>query len=109
MPESGPERFENVTVVCKANVYFDGKVVSHSVTGTDGVRRSLGLIQPGSFHFKTAGAERMDVIAGTCRARVAGEADWTTYPAGSHFLVPANSSFDIEVAEGLAEYVCTFE
>jgi len=25
-----PAQFENVTAVCKANVYFGGKVVSHS-------------------------------------------------------------------------------
>ena len=28
---SSPQQFDQVSVVCKANVYFDGKVVSHTV------------------------------------------------------------------------------
>ena len=31
-----PTQFSGVTVVTKANVYFDGKVVSHSVLFADG-------------------------------------------------------------------------
>lgn len=31
MTASIPDKFSNVTVVAKANVYFDGKVVSHTV------------------------------------------------------------------------------
>ncbi len=104
-----PERFENVTVACKANIYFDGKVVSHAVTFPDGSRKTLGLIYPGEYTFNTAAAERMEIVAGACRARVAGEDKWTEYAAGAFFDVPANSSFDIAVADGIAEYVCSFE
>ncbi|MEC8657279.1 MAG: pyrimidine/purine nucleoside phosphorylase, partial [Verrucomicrobiota bacterium] len=49
---------ENVSVSAKANVYFDGKVVSHSITLSDGSQKTLGLIYPGSYHFNTAKAER---------------------------------------------------
>ena len=49
--------FSNVTVDAKANVYFDGKVVSHSVHFTDGSKKTLGLIYPGEYHFGTAAAE----------------------------------------------------
>ena len=107
---SQPEQFENVTVVCKANVYFGGKVVSHTVLAADGSRRTLGVVLPGSFHFETSAPERMDIVAGRCRAKLAGQAAWTNYEAGSGFDVPGDSAFDIEVAEvdGAAHYVCSF-
>lgn len=106
---AGPERFENVSVVAKANVYFDGKVVSHSVFFADGSKKTLGVIHPGSFTFNTGAAERMDITAGTCRVRIAGSPQWTTYTAGSSFHVAAHSSFEIAVDDGIAEYVCSFE
>lgn len=101
-------QFENVTVTAKANVYFDGKVVSHTVGFPDGSRKTVGLIYPGSYTFDTGAPERMEIIAGTSRVRMAGEADWKDYPAGTAFSVPANSSFEIAVDE-IAEYVCSYE
>ena len=56
-----PTSFSGVTVHTKANVYFDGKVVSHTVRFPDGSRKTLGFIAPGSFHFNTDAAERMDI------------------------------------------------
>jgi len=103
-----PEQFANVTAICKANVYFDGKVVSHTIVFADGTRKTLGLIYPGIFKFNTGVAERMEVVAGACRVRIAGEGDWSGFPAGTWFDVPANSFFEVEVGEGVAEYVCSF-
>lgn len=103
-----PEKFDNVSVVCKANVFFDGKVVSHTIF-VDGAKKTLGLIYPGSYKFNTDAPERMDITAGTCRARLAGQKDWQTYAAGSFFRVPGKSSFDIAVDEGIAQYLCSFE
>ena len=103
-----PEQFSNVTAICKANVYFDGRVVSHIITFADGSRKTLGLIYPGSYRFNTGVAERMEIIAGACRMRIAGQGDWIGFPAGTWFDVPANSFFEIEVGEGIAEYVCSF-
>lgn len=102
-------RFENVSVECKANVYFDGKVVSHTVLFADGTKKTLGVIYPGVFTFNTGAAERMDITAGACRVRLAGVAEWSTYAAGSSFRVPGSSSFDIAVEGGVAEYICSFE
>ena len=48
-----PTEFRQVTAVAKANVFFDGRVVSHSILLPDGTRKTLGLIYPGQFHFKT--------------------------------------------------------
>jgi uncharacterized protein YaiE (UPF0345 family) len=106
---ANPIRFDHVSVICKANIYFDGKVVSHSVLFADGSKKTIGLIYPGAFRFDTGVAERMEIIAGDCQVRIAGEPDWQNYPAGSVFSIAANSWFEITVASGIAEYVCSFE
>jgi uncharacterized protein YaiE (UPF0345 family) len=103
-----PVQFENVTAVCKANVYFDGKVVSHTILFADGSKKTLGLIYPGSFTFNTGAPERMEIIAGSCRVKTAGQTDWTPYETGTYFDVPGNSSFEIAVEPGITEYVCSF-
>jgi len=103
-----PTQFAGVTVVTKANVYFDGKVVSHSVLFADGSKKTLGLIYAGSYHFGTDAAERMDITGGNCRVRLDGTSEWRDYGAGEHFDVPARSGFDVSVASGIAEYVCSF-
>jgi uncharacterized protein YaiE (UPF0345 family) len=106
---SVPTEFTAVTAVCKANVYFDGRVVSHTLRFSDGSRKTLGLIYPGNFEFKTDAAERMDITAGECRVRQAGQSDWKTYREGTAFNVPAKSSFEIAVDGVITQYVCSFE
>ena len=104
----GPVQFENVTAVAKANVYFDGKVVSHTLLFPDGSKKTLGLIYAGKFHFGTDKAELMQIVAGACSVKVEGEGEIRSYPAGAEFTIPAKSGFDIEVADGICEYVCSF-
>ncbi len=108
MSYSAPEAFTQVTATCKANIYFDGKVISHTLTLTDGSKKTLGLIYPGSYTFNTDAPEKMEIIAGACRVRIAGQGDWIGFAAGTWFDVPGKSSFVIEVAEGIAEYICSF-
>ena len=108
MPTTEPAQFANVTVPVKANVYFNGKVVSHTILLADGSKKSLGLIYPGTFTFNTESPERMAITDGACRARLKGVGEWTTYEAGSAFDVPANSAFDIAVDKGIAQYICSF-
>lgn len=103
-----PGKFENVCAVCKANLYFDGKVVSHSLLFPDGSKKTLGLIYAGSFKFNTDAPERMEMVAGACRVKLAGQSDWKSFPAGTSFEVPGKSSFEIAVDEGIAEYICSF-
>lgn len=103
-----PTQIDQVSVPVKANVYFDGKVVSHTLLHADGARQTLGLIYPGEYRFNTGAPERMDIVAGVCRVRVAAAADWTGYAAGESFDVPGDASFEIAVAEGICEYVCSF-
>ncbi|NUQ01679.1 MAG: pyrimidine/purine nucleoside phosphorylase [Armatimonadetes bacterium] len=103
-----PEQFENVQLQTKANVYFDGRVVSHTFVTPAGERKTLGLIFPGSYHFGTAAPERMELVAGACRVKLDGEEAWTAYDAGQAFEVPGDSGFDIEVAGSIAEYICSY-
>jgi len=109
MEEQQPLTFNGAEITAKANIYFDGKVVSHAVTLADGSRKTLGLIYPGSLHFATSVPERMQIIAGTCRARIDGTNEWKLYEAGSEFRVAGTSGFDIAVESGIAEYICSFE
>ena len=101
-------KIENAAVVLKANVYFDGKVVSHTVENKDGSKQTVGLIYAGSYNFNTGVSERMDIIAGSCKVKLKGKNDWTVYKEGSYFDVPANSAFDIVVETGIAEYLCSY-
>jgi uncharacterized protein YaiE (UPF0345 family) len=103
-----PAEFPGVTAVAKANVYFDGKVVSHSILFPDGSKKTLGVIFPGTFHFGTDKAERMDIVAGQCVVTIDGKTKVTTYSAGQAFEAPAKSGFTIEVTSGLCEYICSF-
>jgi purine/pyrimidine-nucleoside phosphorylase len=103
-----PTQFAGVTVQTKANVYFEGNVVSHTVLFKDDTKKTLGLIRPGSYHFKTGAPERMEIIAGDCRVTLDGGGASKGYSAGTFFDVPGNSGFTIEVSAGLCEYICSF-
>jgi purine/pyrimidine-nucleoside phosphorylase len=100
-------QFDQVSVIKRANVYFDGKCVSHTVLFADGSRKTLGVILPGTLNFGTDAPELMEVQAGQCRIRLAGSEEWTTYGAGQSFSVPGNSRFDIDVVDTL-DYVCSY-
>ena len=102
------EKFENVSVGKKANVFFDGKCVSHSVFFPDGSRKSVGVIMPNSqLTFNVDTPELMEITAGECRVKIDGESAFTTYTAGKSFKVPAHSSFEIHATDEV-NYVCSF-
>lgn len=103
-----PTQFPGVTAVTKANIYFDGKVVSHTIVMTDGAKKTLGLIYAGSYHFGTGAPERMEIVAGSCRVTLDGQTAVQDYAAGTYFDVPGKSGFTIEVASGICEYICSF-
>ncbi len=103
-----PSQFTGVTVHTKANIYFDGKVVSHTVLMPDGAKKTLGLIYPGSYHFGTGAPERMEIVAGVCHVTIDGQVAAKEYATGTHFDVPGKSGFTIEVKDGLCEYICSF-
>ena len=100
-------QFENVSVSKTANVYFDGKCVSHTVTLADGTRKSVGVILPSTLTFTTGAPEIMECVAGSCEYRLAGTDAWVKSSAGEKFSVPGNSKFDIRVTEAY-HYICHF-
>jgi uncharacterized protein YaiE (UPF0345 family) len=101
-------QFDNVAVIKKANVYFDGKCVSHTVQFADGTKKSVGVILPSTLTFNTGAPEIMETVAGSCRYRLAGETAWSACAPGESFKVPGNTSFDIEVTGEPYHYVCHF-
>ncbi len=103
-----PAEFKGVTAVAKANVYFDGKVVSHTLLFPDGSKKTLGLIYPGKFHFGTDKAELMEIVDGSCSVKLDGQPAVSSYSGGQSFDVPAKSGFDIEVGSGICQYICSF-
>src|SRR3954466_15166801 len=98
------EKFDNVSITKKANVYFDGKCVSHTLHFADGSRKSVGVIFPSTLTFKTGEPERMEIVAGRCRVKLTGQRDAREYGAGQSFAVPAHSAFEIEALE-ILDYV----
>lgn len=98
---------QNATINPVANVYFDGKCVSHSITTAEGKTISAGVILPAQLTFNTGAPETMELLQGQCRVRLQGEQNWSDYAGGQSFDVPGDSQFDIEVSETL-HYICHF-
>jgi uncharacterized protein YaiE (UPF0345 family) len=109
MENKAVTHFDDVSIAIKANIYFDGKVVSHSLVLKDGTKKTIGMIYPGSYVFNTGASEKMEIIAGACMAKIEGEPDFKGYKTGEFFKVPSNSSFEISVETGIVEYICSFE
>ena len=95
------------SIATRANVYFDGKCVSHSITLPDGTKKSVGVILPSTLNFNTGAPEVMELVAGACRVKLSGSERWVDYAGGQSFSVPGQSSFDIEVTDAL-HYICHF-
>ena len=97
----------NVTLTTQANVYFDGKCVSHSFVLADGTKKSVGVVLPATLTFNTGAAEIMECVGGSCEYRLKGSEAWLSAKEGESFEIPANSSFDIRVGEAY-HYICHY-
>lgn len=104
------EKIDNISVITRANVYFDGKCVSHGITLADGTKKSVGVILPATLTFNTGAPETMECVAGSCEYKLAGSNAWVKSAVGEKFSVPGNSSFNIRVPEGVGayHYICHF-
>ena len=102
------DRFEQVTVVKKANVYYEGKVTSRTVLFADGTKKTLGVILPGEYSFGTADKEIMEILGGTLHVQMPGSKEWIAFSAGQMFEVPANSRFAVST-DGVCDYCCSYE
>ena len=99
--------FKNVTVVKKANSYFEGKVTSRTVLFPDLSKKTLGIMMPGDYEFGTDAREVMEILAGKLTVQLPGSARWQEIQAGQSFEVPAHSKFKLQVTE-LTDYCCSY-
>ena len=99
--------FKNVTVLKKANIYFDGGVVSHTVLFADNSKKTLGVMQAGEYEFSTDKAEIMEILSGELDLLLPGSDEWKHVKGGESFTVPADSSFRMKV-KTVADYCCSF-
>ncbi|CCH48788.1 pyrimidine/purine nucleoside phosphorylase [Pseudodesulfovibrio piezophilus] len=101
------DEFAGVTVNKSANIYFDGNVSSRKITFADGSVKTLGVMLPGEYEFGTEKAEIMDITTGELSVLLPESHEWETFKAGESFNVPADSSFQIKVAE-VTDYCCSY-
>lgn len=98
---------KNVTVIKKANVYFDGKVTSRTVLLSDGAKKTLGIMMPGEYEFGTAEKEVMEILSGTLEVKLPGGQGWKKVSGGESFEVPANAKFNLKVTS-IVDYCCSY-
>jgi uncharacterized protein YaiE (UPF0345 family) len=103
-----PDQFDNVTIIKKANVYFDGRVTSRTIFFQDGTKKTLGFMQPGDYVFKTNQRELMEILDGEMDVLLPRHKEWKTVVAGQSFEVPANSSFKIKLGKAV-DYCCSYD
>ena len=99
-------KFENVTAVKEANIYYDGKVTSRTLEFSDGTIKSLGIMLPGEYTFGTNEAEIMEMLSGDLEIKLPNE-EWKTLNTPESFNVPANSSFDLKIKK-VTDYCCSY-
>jgi purine/pyrimidine-nucleoside phosphorylase len=102
------DSFENVTVVKKANVYFEGRVTSRNVLFPDGSRKTLGIMQPGEYEFGTSHPELMEILSGEMDVLLPGFKEWQNIREGGKFRVAGDSKFKL-VVKTLVDYCCSYE
>jgi purine/pyrimidine-nucleoside phosphorylase len=99
--------FKNVTVVKKANVYFDGKVTSRTLVFADGSKKTLGIMLPGEYEFNTGDKEIMEILSGDLEVLLPGADQWKQVIGGEAFEVPAESKFALKI-KSITDYCCSF-
>ncbi|THU04011.1 pyrimidine/purine nucleoside phosphorylase [Lampropedia puyangensis] len=95
------------SITTKANVYFDGKCVSHSFETAEGEKKSVGVVLASELTFGTAAPEIMECVGGACEYQLEEGGAWQTCTAGQSFKVAGNSKFNIRVAEAF-HYICHY-
>jgi uncharacterized protein YaiE (UPF0345 family) len=101
------QEFKNVTVVKKANIYFNGNVTSRTVLFPDGSKKTLGIMLAGEYEFGTADKEIMEILAGKLEIQLPGSSSWKKINPGESFEVPAQSKFKLKIFE-ITDYCCSY-
>ncbi len=100
------DSLNNVSIVKKANIYYDGRVTSRTVKLADGSIQSLGIMLEGEYTFGTNEAEIMEILSGELDIRLENK-EWRTLNTPETFNVPANSSFDLKI-HSVTDYCCSY-
>lgn len=100
-------KFNNVNVIKKANVYYDGKVTSRTVEFADGSIKSLGIMLAGDYTFNTQDKEIMEIYSGDFELRLPGSDKFVSMTTPCSFTVEANSAFDIKI-KSVTDYCCSY-
>ena len=101
------DEFIGVTVVRKANVYFEGKVTSRTILFEDGSKKTLGIMLPGEYEFNTEYKELMEILSGELEVLIGGNSEWKAIKGGESFEVPEKSKFRMNVMK-VTDYCCSF-
>jgi len=99
--------FENVTIIKEANIYFEGSVTSRTILFPDGSKKTLGVMLPGEYEFKTSEKEIMEILSGTLEVLLPESSEWQTFKGGERFEVPSSSGFRLKVLT-VTDYCCSF-
>ncbi len=99
--------FTHVTVIKKANVYFNGNDGSRSIEFADGSKKTLGFMLPGEYTLNTADAELMEISEGKLEVLLPGEEQWQAVSGGETFKVQAKAKFNVKVGAP-TDYCCSF-
>ncbi len=99
--------FSNVSVIKKANIYFDGKVTSRTLLFADGTRKTLGIMLPGDYEFGTDSPEIIEILAGDLDVLLPGFDDWQTFGPGDSFEIAANEKFSLRIRT-TTDYCCSY-
>ena len=99
--------FQNVKIVKKANVYFDGKVTSRTIKFEDGTMKTLGFMQVGTYKFSTLHPEIMEIYTGELEVVLPDTKEPLVIIGEGVFEVPANTSFTVHVKVPV-DYCCSY-
>jgi len=100
--------FENVCVKKKANIYYDGKVSSRTIIFPDGSRKTLGIMLPGEYEFKTESEEQIELLQGNAYFKLPGSKGWKVFKGGDSLTIPPKSKFKVKVTE-ILDYCCSYK
>ncbi|MGQ5522278.1 pyrimidine/purine nucleoside phosphorylase [Chitinimonas sp. PSY-7] len=90
----------------KVNEYFSGSVKSIAFGMPEGPA-TVGVMAPGDYEFGTTQREVMHVVTGALMVKLPDSGGWETFVAGSQFVVPADSKFQLKVVQNTA-YLCEY-
>ncbi len=100
-------QFENVTIIKKANIYFDGKVTSRTIQFSTGETKTLGIMSPGECTFNTDKKELMEILTGNVEVLLPDNTEWQHIKDGENFEVKAGATFQIKV-NCVTDYCCSY-